>query len=131
MVKKLSEKSFGPPLIDFVEDVRELEEDDTMIMEDETAEPLGTEELKAAFKARPSCVLHLRRRRDVPLQLPERLLPEDSEFLYRLCSPFNGKPNMFNKKLKCSPQHPCAMNWYMPNRAESNLLEVRLNWRLR
>lgn len=141
LLQKLSGKlSNEPPLISkHLEDVKELEEEDVMRMDDETAEPLGCG--KVTETLRPSCVLHFEGWRDVT-QLPERLLPEDLEFLYRLCSPFNGKPNMFHRKVKSSPQHPCAprrllislaseaMNWYMPNRDESRLLEVSLNWHL-
>eukprot|EP00913_Durusdinium_trenchii_P030773 g28821.t1 len=51
--------------------------------------------------------------------------------LWRLCSPFNGKANIDNLKVKSCPQHPCAMNWYMPmpSNEGDRLIEVCLNWK--
>eukprot|EP00971_Amphidinium_carterae_P336160 6472364-Amphidinium_carterae.1 len=59
-----------------------------------------------------------------------------AELLSRICGPYNGK----NTKLvlaygstpvaiKRAPRHPCTMNWYLPKRLGSGLMEVSVGWK--
>eukprot|EP00931_Biecheleriopsis_adriatica_P086333 TRINITY_DN61027_c0_g1_i1.p1 TRINITY_DN61027_c0_g1~~TRINITY_DN61027_c0_g1_i1.p1 ORF type:complete len:1595 (-),score=329.26 TRINITY_DN61027_c0_g1_i1:55-4839(-) len=61
-------------------------------------------------------------------------MPNDAQFLYRICGPFNGKESDIittagAKILIRPPQHPCTYNWYMPKRDGQGMMEVRVNWK--
>lgn len=109
------------------DDIKELQ-NDSYLQDEENKHPCMLHLDETALPPQ-RLALHDERQR---LQAPqERLLPLEFEFLYRLCSPFNGKANIDNLKVKSCPQHPCAMNWYMPmpSNEGDRLIEVCLNWK--
>ncbi|CAJ1327557.1 unnamed protein product [Effrenium voratum] len=86
---------------------------------------LGVKPLQILAVPNGSCVTCTSERDE--LQDAEGLVL-DAELLYRLCCPFNGKASIDNLKIK-QPNHPCALNWYMPFRSGRGLKEVCLNWK--